>query len=188
MTGSTPPLIIPIIVCRARMLTLGRRCGVGTVTNYVMSVGLRYVENREAIDVDADLVKISGHQAGKGSGQAGAAHGIGGENVAEPARRRIPAPVVGRRAHALDPATLLIDENRSVAPADNLAKLADEAAQPVRRVDVTAEDNEAPRLAIAKEPRFLGRQFQSGTAGHESANHPGFSPSVAKTRLRSRPA
>ena len=72
-----------------------------------------------------------------------------------------------RRGEALDASPLLVDEHRGIA-AHRVADGRDQAAQLRRRVDVAAEEDEPPRLALRRR----------SPAGHDPAGHPRLYESV----------
>jgi hypothetical protein len=73
-----------------------------------------------------------------------------------------------RRGEALHAPALLVDEHWGIA-AHGIAKGRDQAAQLRRRVDVAAEEDEPPRLALAQERALGARQGRAGKASDESA-------------------
>ena len=58
-----------------------------------------------------------------------------------------------RRPHALDPPPFLVDENRSVRPADAFAKRCGQRANLFAVADVALEEDEAPGLALTQKRR-----------------------------------
>ena len=73
-----------------------------------------------------------------------------------------------RRGEALDAPPLLVDEYRGIA-AHRVADGRDQAAQLRRRVDVAAEEDESPRLALVQECALATGQRCASKAGDESA-------------------
>ena len=74
-----------------------------------------------------------------------------------------------RRAKALHPPALLVDQDWGVA-ADKAAELADQPTQRVGTSDIPLENNETPGLRVAEELSFLIRQRGPCNAGDEGAH------------------
>jgi hypothetical protein len=60
-----------------------------------------------------------------------------------------------RRTQTLHPAALLVDQDRRVAPAGDVAKLSRQINNLARTFDVPCEQDQAPRLEIAQKCTFL---------------------------------
>ena len=77
-----------------------------------------------------------------------------------------------RRAEALHPAALLVDQNRRVGAAHGRTKISDQRATCVGRLDIALEEDEAPRLRLAQERTLLGviavqaMKARAGIDGH----------------------
>jgi hypothetical protein len=79
-----------------------------------------------------------------------------------------------RRAEALHPATLLIDQDRRIALAEFPAQFANKPSDLRRRLDIPFEQDEAPGPLRADELTLGGAQLRSGYARDESPRgHPG---------------
>jgi hypothetical protein len=74
-----------------------------------------------------------------------------------------------RRAEALDAPALLVDENRSFA-AKARARPVDQPAQRVGLGHIALEQDQAPGLRIAQEPRFQFCERRAGEAGNEGTH------------------
>ena len=74
-----------------------------------------------------------------------------------------------RRAKALHPAALLIDQDRGIA-ADGTAEFADQPTQRVGTCDIPRENDETPGLRFAEELPFLIGQRRPRNAGDEGAH------------------
>ena len=75
-----------------------------------------------------------------------------------------------RRAEPLHPAALLVDQDRGVVAADDLAKICNKRATCVGRLDVALEQDQAPRAAASRRnARSSCGERRAGQAGDESA-------------------
>ena len=74
-----------------------------------------------------------------------------------------------RRAEALHPPALLVDQDRRVA-ADNAAELVDQPTQRVGTSDIPRENDETPGLRFAEELALLMRQRGPCNTGDEGAH------------------
>jgi hypothetical protein len=74
-----------------------------------------------------------------------------------------------RRAEALHPPALLVDEDRGIAT-DKAAELADEPTQRVGTSDIPDKNDETPGLRIAEELPLLMRQRRPCNAGDQGAH------------------
>ncbi len=145
----------------AQLRHQGRLAGVGAVADDVVSAGHRHVQHRQAVDGDPDPAQVVGHQPGPETDQfAGRQRVVG--RLEEGVGGRVFGPV--RRAHALDPTALLVDQDRRVGIVDGLAQLVSQGAQLVGVVDVAAEDDEAPWAGVGEEDLLLRRQPKAGAA------------------------
>jgi hypothetical protein len=141
----------------ARIQPLGNRPGdsgdfaglvaVSTVSHNRVGIANWDIGERQAIDVNAELEKVSGNQARAQPrrGKALVSISIVGRSVGSP--RRINRPM--RRSEALYAATLLINQDRRAA-AERIAHLVDQTAQLLRRSDVAPEQDESPRLRLTE--------------------------------------
>jgi len=88
-----------------------------------------------------------------------------------------------RRAKALHPPALLVDQDRGSA-ADNAAELADQPTQRVGTSDIPRENNETPGLRVAEELPFLVRQRRPCNAGDEGAHWRGLARAEGEGQAR----
>ncbi len=121
---------------RARVLT--QAIGL-TVADRVAIVGagLGHIDQRRAIGVDAEVMKLGGHQPGSGESGAFGGFRVAGIELAETARGGHFAPM--GRAQALNAAPLLIDEDQNLVAAHRLLEGRDEAADLVRALDIAGK-------------------------------------------------
>src|SRR5882724_6941120 len=102
---------------------------------------------------------------------------------AEDGSRRVDRPVW--RTEALDPAALLVDQNRRMRVFDGLAQILNKTSDLRWRLDVSLEKDKSPGPLEADEVTLGGAQLQSGCACDESPRvHVG---RLARGRLRGQP-
>src|SRR5512135_522719 len=155
----------------------------GAIANDVVRAGFRHVENRRAIDGDAERVKLSGDQARAGEGCRHRSQGIVRVKLAISPRRRHLAPIWC--AQALHAATLLIDEHQRLIAFDRVPKVTDERSELVGRGAVAREEDQAARQRLSEESALVVTENGAGAAGDEGSeiHHAG----LTTTRPRVKP-
>ena len=69
-----------------------------------------------------------------------------------------------RRAETRDAAAFLVDENRRVLPADDVAKILDQPGDVLWRADIAREQDQAEGAGLLKEGALGVRQRRAGAA------------------------
>ena len=136
----------------------------GAVADNRMGVRLRNIQQRDAIHVDAQRCELGGDRPVAQPECLENRH-LGALLSQIP--DRVPALPV-RRTQAGDAASLLIDQDRSVA-AHGLAHRAGQGANLLGRVHIAGEEDKAPGLRLGQEVPLLGRQFQPRDAKDDRA-------------------
>ena len=161
-TGRTPTSRKPSIELAAELGDERRIAREGAVADDVVAALDRYVEDRRAVDVDAEIAQLGGQQARIEAHRAARLGDRGARQRAERGGRRRLAPM--RWLEARDPAALLVDQDRRAGPADRAAQLADQRAHLVGRLAIALEQDEAIGIGVAEKARLLGRQARAGAA------------------------
>jgi hypothetical protein len=125
-----------------------------------------HVEDRKAVDVDAELEEIVGDQARQKPGGAPSGFEVRLGELAEHAAGRIGRP--DRRRQPLHAAAFLVDQDRRLGPADDLAEIADKLLDLLSRVAIAFEEDEAPGRLGCEECALILAQPQAGAAGNIS--------------------
>ena len=112
------------------------------------------VEHRGAIDGNAEVMQFVRDETGREIRRVARAGLIVPVEIAEDARGRTRAPM--GRAKARDAAAFLIDQDRRAGPPHRRAQIRAQRADLVRVLAVAGEEDEAERVAIAKERAFAG--------------------------------
>ena len=77
------------------------------------------------------------------------------------------------RRHALNPAALLIDQNRRIGAPDTFPERARQGAHLIAIGDIALEKDQTPRIFAAKERAFLGVENEARAAADEGLRHLG---------------
>ncbi len=147
ITGATPPAINPSAAARPSTATCARRAAIGAITDDRVQAFRRGVEDRQAIGVDADLSQIVGDKPRAEPGKPLGLRGVGAGQF-KTGGCRIGAPM--RRTEPLNAAAFLINENWRVA-AESAANVGGQTGNLLRRNDIAAKENHAPRRRLAQE-------------------------------------
>ena len=166
ITGRTPPATSPSTVAGR-----GASTSAGSPPKERLPIASRRpgdddVENRQAVDGDAEIGEIGGDQPRLQPSGAGALLRVG---LGDARRARPPAdrPAI-RRLQALDAAALLVDQHRRIGTADAVAEIGDQVADLRRRLAQLRLKRIRPqRLLGGEEVALLGGQARSGAAGDE---------------------
>ena len=156
MTGVMPADINPSAAARPRVATCSGSPLIGAVADHVVRARLLHVDQRRAIDVDAERRQLGADQLVIEEHRLAPVARTLGRQRAELGRRGRGAPV--RRLQALHPPALLVDQDRSLGMLDRRAQIVHQAAHLVRIGDVAREQDEAERLNVAEERALLARQ------------------------------
>src|SRR5439155_26768809 len=113
------------------------RTAIRPVPDDRIGVGDGGVGDRRAVDRNADFQQISCNQSRAKTGSRKRAVGVLVVELPKGRSWRIKRPMGW--AQALHPAAFLIDENRSIAAPDRIAKALDEAANLVRALDIAGK-------------------------------------------------
>jgi hypothetical protein len=131
--------------------------------------GLGDIEHRRTIDGDPNFGQIESDKAGDKTrcrlGSGGLQPGL------DRSRRGVCAPMW--RRHALNPAALLIDQNRRIRAPDTFPEQARQGAHLIAIGDIALEKDQTPRIFAAKERAFLGVENEARAAADERLGHLG---------------
>ncbi len=154
----------------------------GSVADHVARTGLAHIEQRQAIDADADFGQ---HRRERHRIEPRRLDRAGGRAFIERIERRA-AREIGPfgRFHPRDAPALLVDQDRQIVAPVEIAQFVGELAQLFAIFDVAAEQDISRRVAVAKESAFITGQGQTRKAenGRDHA-----STSTGQRPLKRRP-
>ncbi len=157
---------------------------IGPIADDRVAARHRDIEDRQAIDIDAERSEIIGHDPRR------EAHEPDLLVERQAAFPELPRGWIGpppRRSKPLHAAALLIDENGWPVAAEAIGKGIDERFHLRSVFDVPLEENETEGLALAQEGAFVLAQHQTRAAADEGACHVWPEPHAVRGRhLRSR--
>src|SRR5207253_1269847 len=141
-----------------------RRRIISAVADDIAAPRLWHIEHRKTVDGYADVEQILRHEPADAPRRPEARDRITLGKLAKTAGRWVFAPRIGRWAQPLNPAALLIDQHRRVAPSDRFAKARGQGPDLVGCFAIAFEEYETPGSAFFKEPQFGIVQNGSGAA------------------------
>ena len=150
-TGKTPPSARPSAMAPSDGRDLVRRRAIGAVADHPVGAGDRHVGERQAIDIDAERGEVGRDQPGAEPRRGKARVRIAVVERAIGRARRIGRPM--RRAQALHPAALLIDQHRRVAADDVREILNQSMTHFVRVLNIALEKDEPQGCASRRNAR-----------------------------------
>ena len=166
-TGRMPPCSSPSAMARGDGRHSPGVVAIGAVADHRVGAGDRHVGQRQAIDGDAEGDEVGGDQPAPRRAAARPSPGSMIVQRADTPRRRVDRPM--RRAEALHPAALLIDQDRGIGLPTRSRIPPTSRATCAGDVDVALEQDEAPRPLRAEKRALFGGQCRAGYAGDECA-------------------
>ena len=127
--------------------------------------GLRHVEQRQAIDVDAQLGQVVRNQTGAEPRRRKTKHRIDIVQRAKHRSRRVDRPM--RRSEALHPAALLVDQDRSLRITNRGPQFDNKLSDLSRSFNISFEEDKSPWALATDKLALGGAQFQSGDSRDE---------------------
>ena len=140
---------------------------VGAVADHVVCALDRHVEDRQAVDIDADGPEVLADEPSREPDRGGAGFEI--PDRGEARRGGILAPV--RRPEPLHAAALLIDEDEGVVAPYRVPDVAGQRADLLRRFDVAAEQDDAERVGGPQEGALVVVKARPEAAADEGTSH-----------------
>jgi hypothetical protein len=128
----------------------------------VVLAGQTQVEDRRAVDRDAELGELASEELGIEPHRLDSLGAATARQLAETAGGRHGAP--GRRLQPGDTAALLVDQHRRVGAADSVAQIVDQGPDLIRCLAVALEQDEAERVGFAEEHPLRVAQRRPGAA------------------------
>ena len=145
----------------------GRRVArVGTIADDVVRPLGRHVEDRQAVDVDADGEQVFAHEPGDEPDRLGPLLQVVDRGVARGGG--VAAPV--RQPEPLHAAALLVDEDHRLVAAERRANVARQRVDLLPGVDVAAEENDAERVGVLQEGTLVRRKRRAEAAADEGSH------------------
>jgi hypothetical protein len=135
------------------------------------------IEYRRTIDRDSYFGQIESHEASDKTRRRGGSGRL--KPRLDRSRRGVRAPMW--RRHALNPAALLIDQDRRIGAPDTFPERARQRAQLIAIGDIAPEKDQAPRVFTTKERAFLGIEHEIRAAADEGLRHLGPAPQRANS-------
>ena len=129
--------------------------------------GLGDIEHGRTVHRDPDFGEIESNMASHKPRRRLGAGGL--KPRLDRSRRGVCAPMW--RRHALDPAALLIDQNRSIGATDTFPERARQGAQLIAIGDIALKKDQTPRVFPANERSFLGIEHEVRAAADECLGH-----------------
>ncbi len=140
---------------------------VSPVANDRIGAGNRHIRKRQAIDGNAEFDEVGCDQPRTQPSRGQTKGGIDVVERAEDSARRVSRPVW--RTEALDPAALLIDQNRRSRLTNRTPKFTNKTNYLCWCLNIPLEQNKAPRPLRTDEFALFGTKFRSGYACDECA-------------------
>ena len=132
-----------------------------------MTAGGRHVEDRQAIDADADGAQVRRHQPRAQPHEPRLFVEVEAGEPVESRGGRIFRPM--RRPEPLHAPALLIDEHRRIGALDDVAKDAGETRDLRAIADIPPEQDQTPGTGAGDEAAFVAGKVEAGAAADEGA-------------------